>query len=356
MRKSLRLVQLTFLTSLFTVFLSTRVNSQCTVVSATGYVVNVTILPKSIVVSSTDCPWGYNYNVNFDYNISITGPNASAQYTLQALIHCVSGQINGAYSLPLNGGAGNATTTTNPAIPHNGSAYGYSAPYVSCNNATVATMNCNSIDLIIQGPGIPYQVINCALPSAPPTNLPVAFLYFDGEKKDNGNLLTWAVESEQRNDYFTIETSTDGDNWKELTKVKGAINSTEAKTYSFTDTKNTQASTYYKLSQTDLDGKRNELALKYVPVNDSDFSMYPNPTSDSKVHFTFSDNSEASSTIILRNEIGQVVFQQDLEVVSKLGKTSYYNSEFDLAQPAGIYLVEVQSGNQLVNRSKLVIR
>lgn len=356
MRKRIRLAQLSLIVTVFTVFSFNKVNAQCSVVSSSGYTVNVAITPKNIVVSSTNCPWGYNYNVNFDYNISITGPNASAQYTLQALIYCVNGQINGAYSLPLNGGVGNATTTTNPAIPHNGTAYGYNAPYVSCTNATVATLNCTSIDLIIQGPGIPYQVISCSVSAAPPTNLPVDFLFFDGEKKDNGNLLTWAVESEQRNDYFTIETSTDGENWTELTKVKGAGTSTEAKTYTYLDTKNRSQSIYYKLSQTDLDGKRNELALKYISNNDSDFSLYPNPTSDSKIHLTFSDNSESTSTLILRNEIGQVVFQQDLQSVSKSGKTSYYNSELDLGQPAGIYFVEVQAGNQLVNRSKLVIR
>jgi len=353
MRKGLISVKLTLLITLFTVFLSTRVNSQCTVTSSAGYVVNVTITPKNIVVSSSNCPNGYNYNVNFDYNISITGPNASSLYTMQALIYCVNGQINGAYSLPLNGGSGNATTTTNPHIPNNGTAYQYNTPYVSCTNASVLTLNCSAIDIIIQGPGIPHQQIHC---NNTISVLPVAFLYFDGEKKDNGNLLTWAVESEQRNDYFTIETSTDGENWNELTKVKGAINSTEAKSYTFIDTKNTQVSTYYKLSQTDLDGTRNELALKYIPVNESDFSMYPNPTSESKVHFTFSDNSETTSTLILRNEVGQVVFQQDLVAVSKSGKTSYYNSELDLGQPVGIYLVEVQSGDQLVNRSKLVIR
>ncbi|MDF3025971.1 MAG: hypothetical protein K0S23_278 [Fluviicola sp.] len=352
MRKSTSLVQLTFLTFLFSLLTSIQANAQCSVVSTLGYVVNVTITPKTIVVSSANCPWGYNYNVNFDYNISITGPNATSLYTLQAKIYCVNGQMNGAYALPLNGGSGNAVTTTNPSIPHNGSAYGYSAPYVNCTNATVATMNCNTIDIVVHGPGIPYQVIHCNTISV----LPVEFLYFDGEKKNEGNLLTWAVESESRNDYFTIETSADGINWQELTKVKGAVNSTEAKTYTFLDTKNTRESIYYKLSQTDLDGTRNELALKYIPVNESDFELYPNPSSDSKVHLTFSGNSETSSALVLRNEVGQVVLQQSLEPASKSGKTSFYNTDLDLGQPAGIYLLEVHSGDQLINRSKLVIR
>ena len=351
MRKSLGLGQLFLLFPLLSIF-SSQSSAQCSIPSANGYVVNVSIVPKTIVVSSANCPWGYNYNVNFDYNISITGPNAAAQYTLQALIYCVNNQINGAYSLPLAGGTGSAVTTTNPAIPHNGTAYGYSTPYVSCTNATVATMQCNAIDLIIQGPGIPYQQIHCNNVVSP---LPVDFLYLEGEKTDNGNLLTWAVEAEIRNDYFTVETSTDGMNWKELTQIKGAGTSVEAKTYSYTDTKNTQVSTYYKLSQTDFDGKRNELALKYIPVDGFEFHLFPNPTSEGQVHVEFSDNSD-NALLTLRNEVGQIVLEQELTAVSKSGKMGHYSSDLKLEQPAGVYLVEVQSGNQLVNRSKLVIR
>lgn len=352
-RKNLTCIKGALLSFLLVTFFSSNSNAQCTVLSATGYTVNVSITPKSIAVSSSNCPWGYNYNVNFDYNISITGPNASALYTLQALIYCVNSQINGAYQLPLNGGSGSATTTTNPSIPHNGSAYGYNAPYVSCTNATIATMQCNAIDIIIQGPGIPYQQIHCNSVTA---QLPVEFLFFEGEKKENGNLLTWAVESEMRNDYFTIETSADGIDWNEFSKVKGAINSTEAKTYTFMDTKNSNVSTYYKLSQTDLDGTRNELALKFIPARDFEFRVYPNPSSDSKVHIDFSTISDDATVLMLRNELGQTVFEYNLEAVSKSGKTTYYSSDLDLAQPAGMYLVEIHSGNQLVDRSKLVIR
>ncbi len=353
MRKRFALIKVAILSLLFLITCISKSNAQCTVVSGAGYTVNVTITPKNIAVSTNNCQWGYNYNVNFDYNISITGPNASSLYTMQALIYCVNNQINGAYSLPLNGGTGNATTTTNPAIPHNGTAYGYSAPYVSCTNATVATMQCNAIDIIIEGPGIPYQQIHCNnLVSV----LPVDFLFFEGEKKDNGNLLNWAVEAEYRNDYFSLETSTDGVNWKELTKVKGAGTAQQAKTYSFLDTKNTSVSTYYKLSQTDFDGTRNELALKFIPLTDFQFRMFPNPAAENKVHIDFSNTSDDAASVIIRNELGQVVFLTNLDAIAKSGKTTYYSSDLLLDQPAGIYLVEIHSGDQLLERSKLVIR
>lgn len=354
MRKSTRLVQLSFLSILFFLFTSVQTNAQCIINSQAGYSVSVSICPKSIVVSTTDCPWGYNYNIRFDYAIAIIGnpPGNSGLHTLQTKIYCNNSAVNGYYALPLNGGTGSAMTTTNPFIDNDGEAYQYTTN-PSCNQATVANLNCVNIGVVIQGPGIPNQEIicNCSM-----LVLPVEFLSFNAEKMSNGNLLTWDVESETRNDYFTIETSKDAVNWTELTKVKGAINSTEAKTYTYVDDKNTQESVYYKLSQTDLDGTRNELALEYISVNKSDFELYPNPSSDSKVHITFSEDSESTSTLILRNEVGQLVFQQDLEPVSKSGKTFYYSSDLDLEQPAGIYLVEVHSGDQLVNRSKLVIR
>lgn len=353
MRKSTRLVQLTFLTFLFSLFTFFQANAQCIINSTAGYAVSVSICPKSIVVSTPDCPWGYNYNVQFDYEIAIIGstPANGGLNTLQTKIYCNNSAVNGYYALPLNGGSGSAVTTTNPFVNNNGEAYQYTTN-PDCNEATVANLNCVNIGVIIQGSGIPNQEIicNCSM-----LVLPVEFLSFEAEKRNDGNLLTWAVQSESRNDYFTIETSTDAVNWKELAKVKGAVNSTEAKTYSYFDTKNREASVYYKLSQTDLDGTRNELALEYVPFNEPDFNMYPNPTSDSKVRLTFSDNSETTA-LIVRNEVGQVVFQQDLEPVSKSGKTNYYNSDLDLGQSAGIYLVEIRSEKELVNRSKLVIR
>ncbi|MNJ84615.1 hypothetical protein D3C87_20720 [compost metagenome] len=353
MRKRTGLVQLTLLVSLLLIFTTSKSVAQCVITSTDGYVVSVSIQPKSIAVSTTDCPWGYNYNVNFDYNISITGPNAAAMYTLQARIYCANSAMNGAYSLPLNGGIGSAQTTTNPSVPHNGTAYGYNAPYPSCNNATVATLNCTTVDVVIHGPGIPYRVIHC---NNIGSVLPVEFLSFEGEKKNDGNLLLWQVQSEQRNDYFTIETSRDGLNWKELAQVKGAINSTELKSYSYLDTKNTQGAVYYKLSQTDLDGSRNELSIRYISSEEADFRLYPNPSADGRIHVSFSDHSEAKSTISLRNEVGQLVHQEDLEPASKSGKVAYYNSDLYLNQPAGVYFVEVRSNDDVVNRSKLVIR
>lgn len=353
MRKRTGLVQLALMVGVMLIFTTFKSVAQCVITSTDGYIVSVSIRPKSIAVSSTNCPNGYNYNVNFDYNISITGPNAAAQYTLQAKIYCANSAMNGAYALPKSGGVGSATTTTNPFVPNNGTAYQYSAPYPSCTNATVATLNCMTIDVVIQGPGIPYQEVHC---NNVGSALPVEFLSFEGEKKNDGNLLSWQVQSEKRNDYFTIETSRDGLNWKELTQVKGAINSTELKTYSYLDTKNTQGAVYYKLSQTDLDGTRNELSIKYISSEEADFRLYPNPSADGRIHISFSDNPESKSTIFLRNELGQLVYQQDLEPASKSGKAAYYNSDLDLNQPAGIYLVEVRSNDEVVNRSKLVIR
>jgi hypothetical protein len=178
MRKSTSLVQLTFLTFLFSLFTTIQANAQCIINSNAGYSVS----PKSIVVSTTDCPWGYNYNVRFDYEIAIIGnpPGNSGLNTLQTKIYCNNSAVNGYYALPLNGGSGSAVTTTNPFVNNNGEAYQYTTN-PSCDEATVSNLNCLNIGVIIQGAGIPNQEINC-----------------------NCSLMVLPVQSEKRNDYFTI--------------------------------------------------------------------------------------------------------------------------------------------------------
>src|SRR5690606_15893725 len=123
-----------------------KAQASTTVNSTTGYSVTVTLTPQSIIAPSAR-PWGYNYNTRIDYDITISGTNApKSLYTLQTYMNCNN---QGNFSnLPKKGGSGFVTTHSNP--------YNTST---DCNTATVSSMNCNSFNLIIEGPGISYQNI-----------------------------------------------------------------------------------------------------------------------------------------------------------------------------------------------------
>lgn len=85
--------------------------------------------------------------------------------------------------------------------------------------------------------------------------LPIELLYFKGIAFEYGNTLCWSTASESNNDYFTVEKSSDGKEWREIAKKPGAGNSVMTLNYSIQDQNVESIVNYYKLKQTDYDGK-----------------------------------------------------------------------------------------------------
>jgi hypothetical protein len=141
--------------------------AQCTIPSSGcgGYTVQVTITPTAIVPSSMTCPFGFNYNVTFDYSITVSGANTcfNGNIGIQPQIFCNS-QNNGYFTInvpaPLVGTpstntyTGTLTTTTNPF-----------SGGTNCATANPLNMNCNSIDVTIFGPGISTTTVSCTPPA-----------------------------------------------------------------------------------------------------------------------------------------------------------------------------------------------
>jgi hypothetical protein len=88
-----------------------------------------------------------------------------------------------------------------------------------------------------------------------PQPLPVELLYFEGVAYPTFNNLKWATASEYNSDYFSIERSTDGQEWNHIVNMSSAGNSTEKINYSFLDNINYLNLNYYRLIQYDIDGK-----------------------------------------------------------------------------------------------------
>lgn len=84
--------------------------------------------------------------------------------------------------------------------------------------------------------------------------LPVELLYFEGDNYEVGNIIKWKTETENNNDYFTIERSEDGYDWDIIGKVDGSGNSTDLKSYSLIDDSYNSVLNYYRLKQTDFNG------------------------------------------------------------------------------------------------------
>lgn len=98
-----------------------------------------------------------------------------------------------------------------------------------------------------------FSLIGGAVDGAVP--LPIELTSFIGHKDGKNNVLLWNTSTEQNNDFFTIEKTTDGENFEIVGTENGAGNSTQYLEYSLTDYNVREVINYYRLKQTDFDGK-----------------------------------------------------------------------------------------------------
>jgi uncharacterized repeat protein (TIGR01451 family) len=85
--------------------------------------------------------------------------------------------------------------------------------------------------------------------------LPIELLSFTPSIKPDRIELKWTTGTEINNDYFTLERSRDLYGWEVLGFVPGAGNSSVPLSYSFSDLRPLDGLAYYRLKQTDFDGK-----------------------------------------------------------------------------------------------------
>lgn len=110
--------------------------------------------------------------------------------------------------------------------------------------------------------------------------LPIELSSFSAKSSHEGVALSWTTSAEINNEYFTVLRSSDGVNFGEIGRLEGAGNSTGENNYSFYDQKPLAGTSYYRLRQTDYDGKFEEFKIVSVEVGElitSQIEIYPNP-------------------------------------------------------------------------------
>ncbi len=164
---------------------------------------------------------------------------------------------------------------------------------------------CDNINAPLSNTGTLIYCITCAAcadssiqrqSAAPPggqpgciaivTPLPITLVSFEAfVQQHEGSrepyvALRWTTAREIDNDFFTIERSADGENFKEMQRIRGAGNSDAVISYDIADTAPLHGISYYRLKQTDFDGSISYSRTVSVQVNLSPasyLSVYPNP-------------------------------------------------------------------------------
>jgi hypothetical protein len=85
--------------------------------------------------------------------------------------------------------------------------------------------------------------------------LPIELVAFYGDKKEGENILNWTTASEINNSFFTIEKSYNGFDFEFVGTQEGSSPSMQIINYTLSDYNVLETLNYYRLKQTDFDGK-----------------------------------------------------------------------------------------------------
>lgn len=178
--------------------------------------------------------------------------------------------------------------------------------------------------------------------------LPVKFNGFTAAASAGTVLLKWSTASESNNKGFTVEKSADGLSWSDIGFVAGAGNSNSQRQYVFTDNKPGKGNNYYRLKQTDLDGKQAFSEVRMVSMaSRAAVSVYPNPAKG-MVYI----NTEASHGAMQY----QLLSMNGKAVLS--GQVNVSNGQQSIniqTVPAGTYLLRL-TANGVSSTEKLIVQ
>ena len=183
-----------------------------------------------------------------------------------------------------------------------------------------------------------------------PQALPITLIDFTTKAEGKKVRLDWETGSEENNDFFTIERSLDGKTFEKVFTKKGAGNSKVNQFYFGYDANPYTGISYYRLKQTDFDGKfaySEIVSIKTVSeqvASELNLKVYPNPVSNQLIHVDLHAQNNATYTMCIINEIGQQIYTDIYDAL--VGNNSY---EIHLPNVVpGMYLLEIKNNKDIV--------
>ncbi|HCL83920.1 MAG TPA: hypothetical protein DIC22_08090 [Chitinophagaceae bacterium] len=180
------------------------------------------------------------------------------------------------------------------------------------------------------------------------TPLPITLISFTASVVNGEVLLYWTTAAEINNDYFTIQRSRDVAGWENIQKVPGAGNSSTDHTYSTKDQSPFTGISYYRLMQTDIDGKFTYSQVISVNLGNklSEINLFPNPATD-RVNILF--NVSGKYEVALLNSNGQFMIHPVL--------INGLNTVLNVSElKSGIYFIRIRHDGIQETRKVLISR
>ncbi len=142
----------------------------------------------------------------------------------------------------------------------------------------------------------------------PPATLPVDLVSFLAKKSGEKVFCDWITASESNSDYFTVERSADGITYDSLSSLIAHGNTTKYNFYHYEDEKPLHGHSYYRLRQTDFNGKSIHASPMHVyfDLSPEKYTFFPNP-SPGKIHITKPGDSMNGTSAVVQDRNGKQV-------------------------------------------------
>jgi len=224
------------------------------------------------------------------------------------------------------------------------------------NNRVTETIEMNGVEkydqnapLTISGPSFASNSTGIS-PSGFSVNsiLPVVYTSFYATRNNNNVVLTWSTAEETNNKNFEVQRSLDGSSWTTIAVMMGAGSTSLSQMYSFTDKSMTSPVAYYRICQTDANGKSTYSVIKTIRLNaaTSTTKIY---AANKTVNIEFNQEIKNPVTIRLMNLNGQIIAQQNVQQAAY--RVTMNGNNFQ----SGIYVVQVTDGQSVKESAKIML-
>ncbi len=188
------------------------------------------------------------------------------------------------------------------------------------------------------------------------TPLPIELLSFTANINEDKVDLKWITITEVNNKFFTIERSANGSVWEDVAMVAGERNSSSYIEYMDVDYNPYEGVSYYRLKQTDFDGKytySNVVPVNFVAKGNGSINLFPNPVqAGESINISFDDVSGTEVLVVLQDIVGKEYYTK---LIVNVNEGELIALSIDSEIPAGIYLITASSNNSMYSQ-KLIVR
>ena len=167
---------------------------------------------------------------------------------------------------------------------------------------------------------------------------------------DNSVAVTWAIANENNINYYEIERSVDGINFKTIYTQLPTANNMGNPYYKFVDNGAPLEIVWYRIKANAVTGGIQFSATanaKAVDINTKHgVSVYPNPVVDGNINLSFNNKTQGTYSITILNNVGAIIKTTTVNVINNASVKKIKTNE----AAAGIYRVTIKDveGNTVV--------